>query len=108
MKSSGVCINEKLEWTFHVNEISQKPVKANAMLCKIRHFVNETILQSKYHSHLLYACTVCGQDINQNHQLSKLQREAVRIISFEDFNANSNPLFYNLKIRNDSNGLYFN
>ena len=54
-------LDEYLNWTPHVNQICVKLNKANAMLSKIRYFVNETILRSiyfaVYNSHLSYACT---------------------------------------------------
>ena len=45
-----------LNWSPHINHISQTLVKANAMLCKLRHFVNVATIKSIYytifHSHL--------------------------------------------------------
>ena len=68
MKYLGVCIDEFLEWAFHINQISQRLVKANTMLCKIRYFVNETTLRSIYvifHSHLSYVFTVWVKVLNK-------------------------------------------
>ena len=49
----------------HTNEISTKLIKGNAMLSKLRHFVNKDILLSVYygifHPHLAYLCLVLGQ-----------------------------------------------
>ena len=57
-----VFIDEKLNWKIHVNEISTKLIKGNAMLSKLRHFVKKYILLSVYyaifHSHLAYLCLV--------------------------------------------------
>ena len=43
----------------------------DSMLCKIRHYVNETALRSIYYaifqSHLSYVCTAWGQNIKYNH-----------------------------------------
>ena len=50
MKYLGVCIDEHLEWTFHVNQTSQNLAKANAMYSKISHFISEAMLQSIYYA----------------------------------------------------------
>ena len=60
-----------------INELCLKLNKATAVLCKIRHYVNETILRSIYYavfqSHLSYVCTGWGQNIQYNNQISILQ-----------------------------------
>ena len=57
-KYLGIFIDENLNWKTHINEISIKLIKDNAMLSKLRHFVNKDILLSVYyailHSHLTY------------------------------------------------------
>ena len=62
MKYFGVCIDKDLKWTFHINQINKKLVKAKAIICKIGHFVNKNLLQATYygiyHSHFSYVCTV--------------------------------------------------
>ena len=46
-----------------------------------------------------FGCQIWGQVTNTFHQkIFKLQNKALRIISFSDFRANSNPLYSNLKI----------
>ena len=62
VKYLGVFIDENLNWKMHINEISNKLIKGNAMLSKLRHYVNKDILLSVYygifHSHLAYLCLV--------------------------------------------------
>ena len=52
-------------WQDHINNIAIKLNEANAMLYKVRQFVNEKTLISIYHaifdSHLNYAFIVWGQ-----------------------------------------------
>ena len=68
------------------------------MLFKVREFVNIKILKSIYYAifdcHLNYANAAWGQNRYSMNQLVILQRKALRIISFECRNANSNPLFF--------------
>ena len=61
VKYLGIYLDEYFHWYPHMNHLSHKLVKANAMLCKLRHYVNEVISKSIYyaffHSHLSYVCT---------------------------------------------------
>ena len=61
-KYLGIFIDENLNWKKHINKISTKLIKGNAMLSKLRHFVNKDILFSVYygifHLHLAYLCLV--------------------------------------------------
>ena len=41
--------DENLNWKKHINEISTTLIKGNAMLSKLRHFVNKHILLSVYY-----------------------------------------------------------
>ena len=65
------------------------------MLFKVRRFVNIKILKSIYYAifdyPLNYANTVWGQNS------IILQKEPLRIMSFECRNAHSNPLFLDMK-----------
>ena len=45
VKYLGVFINENLNWKIHINEISIKLIKGNAMLTKLMHFVNKDCSQ---------------------------------------------------------------
>ena len=72
------------------------------MLCKIRHQANETTLRSIYYaifqSHLSHVCTAWDQNIKYNHQIRILQRKAMRIIFFSDFNEHTTPPLSKAKI----------
>ena len=58
-------------------------IRANAMLYKVRDFVNAGILKSIYHAllfelHIHYACTIWGQNVCTINQLFILQKKALR------------------------------
>ena len=59
VKYLGVKIDEHLTWKPHIDGISAKLNKANAMLSKIRHFLYQKTLKANYHaileSHLYYS-----------------------------------------------------
>ena len=60
----GIKIDENLNWKVHIHDLGSKLRRANAILAKLRHFVNSEILRSTYfaifHSHLNYVCIVWG------------------------------------------------
>ena len=86
---------------FHSETLMKKLKRANGMLCKARHYISSDELKTLYYaifsSHLIYGCQIWGQVTNTfNQKIFKLQNKALRIISFSDFRANSNPLYSNL------------
>ena len=100
VKYLGMYFDEYLDWSPHVNHLSHKLVKANAMLCKLCHYVNEVAIKSIYyaffHSHLSYVCTAWGQNLNPKHGINLLQKKAMRIISFVHYDAHTLPIFAEL------------
>ena len=102
VKYLGIYLDEYLDWSPHVNHLSHKLVKANAMLCKLRHHVNEATIKSIYyaifHSHLSYVCTAWGQNLNRKHRISLLPKKAIRIISFTHYDAHTLSIFVKLNI----------
>ena len=97
VKHLGVKSNENLTWNEHIKDIAIKLNQANAMLYKVKEFVNTRVLKLIYHTvfdfHLNYANTVWGQNKNSLSHLFLLQKKALRIISFECRNAHSNSFF---------------
>ena len=98
----AIYLDRYLSWSPHINHLSQKLVKVNAMSCKLRHFVNVATIKSIYyaifHSHLSYVCTAWGQNLNSKHHINLLQKEAIWIISFASFDAHTLPIFAKLNI----------
>ena len=72
------------------------------MLSKIRHISHEE-LKSVYYaifsSHMTYGCQIWGQSrsIHVN-RISRLQNRAMRIINFETYDANPDPLYKSNKV----------
>ena len=73
VKYLGVKIDEHLTWKPHTYGISTKLNKANAMLSKIRHFVDQKTLKAIYHvrfeSHMYYSSLVWTQNFNSTKRL---------------------------------------
>ena len=75
VKYLGVKIDTNLSWQYHVNDLSIKLNRANAL--KILRYIYFAI----FDSYLSYCCLVWAQ------------KKAVRIICFQPMNSHTSPLF---------------
>ena len=103
IKYLGIYLDSTLSGRYHCELLSNKLKRANGMLSKVRHYVPKEELKSIYHaifsSHAVYGCQIWGQGRGSHiEKISKLQDRALRIINFEDFHVNPNPLYKNNKI----------
>ena len=102
IKYLGIFIDENLNGKKHINEISTKLIKVNAMLSKLRHFVNKDILLSVYygifHSHLAYLSLVWGQAKFSLNKITLLQKRAIRILHSAAYRDHTSPLFHRSKV----------
>ena len=97
VKYLGVKIDTNLNWEHHVNDLSMKLNRANALLFKMRKYVSLKILRSIYFaifdSYLSYCCLVWAQNSSTIQRIVILQKKAVRIINFQPKNSHTSPLF---------------
>ena len=97
VKYLGVKIDTNLNWEHHVNDLSIKLNRANALLFKMRKYVSLKILRSIYFaifdSYLSYSCLVWAQNGSTIQRIVILQKKAVRIINFQPRNSHTSPLF---------------
>ena len=103
VKYLGLYIDKYLSWNYHILQLSKKLSRANGIISKLRHHAPlEVCLQAYYaifYSHLIYACNVWGLTSEENiKKIEILQRKCLRILTFADFRAHSNPLFINLRL----------
>ena len=81
----GIKTDRNLSWKDHINDIAVKLDRANALLFKIRNFVNIIILKTIYlailDSHINYANLVWAQNSNAMSRTLTLQKKAMRIIT---------------------------
>ena len=86
VKYLGVKIDTTLSWQYHVNDLSIKLNRANALLFKMRKYFSLKILRSIYFaifdSYLSYCCLVWTQNCSTIQRILILQKKAVRIINF--------------------------
>ena len=103
VKYLGVYLDEFLNGEAHCKELIKKLNRGNGMLAKARHYVPYLELKNIYHaifcSHLMYGAQVwTSKLISVSEKISRLQKRAVRIMTFAEFKAHSEPLFKQLGI----------
>ena len=103
VKYLGVYIDEFLNGEVHCSELVKKLNRANGMLAKARHFVPHSDLKNIYHaifaSHLMYGAQVWTPKLlSVTDKISRLQKSAMRIMTFSEFKAHSEPLFKQLEM----------
>ena len=97
VKSLGVHIDENLTWECHINELSKKIASGISAIKRIRYSVPYKTLLSIYNSlvqpHLDYCSSVwgsCSKSLSQ--KLQKLQNRAARVITFSNYDRNTDEL----------------
>ena len=97
VKYLHVKINTNLSWQQHVNDLSIKLNRANALLFKIKKKVSLKILRSIYFvifdSYSSYCCLVWAQNYSTIQRIIILQKKAIRIINLQPRNFHTSPLF---------------
>ena len=101
-KYLGIQIDKRLTWKQHINHVTIKLNKANAMLSKLRHVLDIKTLRSVYNAifepHLCYASLVWTQNTNSVKRLHLLQKKSLRLMFFQSRNSHTGPLFKMSKI----------
>jgi len=105
-KFLGIIIQADLKWTTHINILVNKISKTIGIINKIKYVLTTAHLKLLYLSlvepYLNYCCVVWASPVKSNslESLYKLQKRAVRVISFAKYRDHSKPLFHRLDILN--------
>ena len=96
-------IDSDLNFGPQINAVAAKLKNANGILARLRHSVPKDILVSVYYalffSHLNYCIQIWGQRVSTKvSRIQSLQNSAVRIMSFADYHAPVDPLYFDLKV----------
>ena len=87
VKYLGVKIDTNLTWQHHVNDLSIKLNRANALLFKMRKYASPKILRSIYFaifdSYLFYCCLVWAQNCSIIQQIIILQKKARKYFIYQ-------------------------
>ena len=113
VKYLGIYLDKFLSGNTQCSELVKKLNRANGMLAKARHYVPDPELKNIYHaifsSHILYGSQVwTSKLISVSDKISRLQKAAMRIMTFSEFRAHSEPLFKKLEILKFSDSLTVN
>ena len=110
IKYLGLLIDSHLSWKYHISHISRKIKRCIGILSKKRHSVTDLVLVQLYYSliypFLNYSLITWTTYPTAFLPLITLQKRAVRIITFSEYNCHSSPLFRKLKILKVSDLLY--
>ena len=103
VKYLGIFLDEFLSGETQCSELVKKLNRANGMLAKARHYVPDLELKNIYHaifsSHIMYGSQVWTTKlISVSDKIYRLQKAAMRIMTFSEFRAHSEPLFKKLEI----------
>ena len=112
VKYVGITFDEHLTFQGHIKILNGKLKRANSLISISRHYLCKELLMQIYYgqfySHLIYGCQLWGQNENHIDQTITLQKKAVRLITFSDYQAHSSPLFKKLKLLNLTDIVQFN
>ena len=103
VKYLGIYLDEYLSGTTQCTELIKKLNRANGMLAKARHYVPELELKNIYHaifsSHITYGSQIWTPKLlSVGDKITRLQKAAMRIMTFSEFKSHSEPLFKKLQI----------
>ena len=103
IKYLGIWIDSHLSWKTQIEFISKKIRRNIGILCRIRHFVDQSILLRLYYAliypFLIYGIVIWGNTYETTLKpILTLQKKSVRIITFSPYNCHSSPLFKSLQV----------
>ena len=86
VKYLGVKIDTNLSWQYHINDLSIKLNRANAIFFKMRKYVSLKILRSIYFAifsfYLSYCCLVWAQNCSTIQRIIILQKKLLELLIF--------------------------
>ena len=102
-KFLGLIIDDQLKWLEHIQYIKNKVSKSVGILCKVQHYLDQQTLHNLYYTfvypYLIYGVEIWGNACNSYiDPLIKLQKKCLRIITFSNYLAHTEPLFQKLEI----------
>ena len=96
-KFLGIIIDQHLTWKSHIEYIATEISKTIGILCRIRFYINQPL--SLIYPYLHYGNIVWANNYpSRLDKLLKLQKKALRVITFSSYKAPSLPLFQKLNL----------
>lgn len=101
VKLLGITLDDKLNWSSHIEELSHKLSSKIFLLRQLRRHLSLETLKASYfslfHSHISYAIILWGNSCHTI-KIFRLQKKAIRIIVNAGYRAHCRPLFISLGI----------
>ena len=101
-KYLGMIIDDNLAMDSHKKQVCDRLRKANGALSLVRHYVPYPVLRSIYFAlfqpHIQYGLQIWGQNLSRVSRVARLQKIAVRVMTFSEYNTPSKPLFTRMNI----------
>ena len=97
-KSLGVTIDNKLDWSSHIDKLTKKVTSGIGVIKRIRHFVPQATLHLIYQAlmkpHFDYCNIVWGYcGITLVNKIQKLLNRAARVLTDSNYDADAGDLF---------------
>ena len=93
----GLILDNNLKWNLHINFIGKKISKIVGIMNKLKNSLPNHALYNIYNALILPHLNYCSSIWSwQSHNLSKIQKKAIRIITKSRYNAHTNKLFKQL------------
>ena len=104
----GVIIDLHLNWKAQISYLIKKLNRNIGALSKLRHFVNINLYYSLIYPFFTYGIIAWENTYHYTiNPLFVLQKKAIRILTFSDYNEHTNPIFIKLKILKFHDVIYF-
>ena len=102
-KLLGVYLDEHLSFNYHCKKLCNKISSCQFAINRVKNILSSSALKKLYyaliHPHILYGLLIYSCTNNSNiNMIFKKQKQCVRTISKVQYNAHTEPLFWNLKI----------
>ena len=103
LKYIGVIMDDKITWIPHITYVKNKISEGIGIMFKARHYLKRNALVNLYNSfiypYLIYCIEAWGNATNCHlKQLYLIQKKAIRMITFANYNTPSIDIFKNLNI----------
>jgi len=104
-KSLGVTIDDRLDWSSHIEKVTKKVASGFAVIKRIRHLVPQAtshlIYQAFIQPHFDY-CNIVGGNcgITLRNKVQKLQNRAARVLTYSNYDVDAVHLFKLLAWKN--------
>ena len=97
-KSLGVTIDDRLDWSGHIEKVTKKVASGIGAIKRIRHLVPQATLQLIYQAsiqpHFDHCNVVWGNcGITLRNKVQKLQNRAARVLTYSSYDVDAGHLF---------------